>query len=84
MPCLSMGILLTYFLIYLIQNESRCMILLRCRCAPCPPNPPTGGEGGCPGARTITNLSWVQELSKNRNKPIKHTVRVRLSPFYIF
>ena len=30
----------------------------------------------CPGARTITNLSWVQELSKNRDKPIKHTVRV--------
>ena len=30
----------------------------------------------CPGARTITNLSWVQEQSKNRDKPIKHTVRV--------
>ena len=29
-----------------------------------------------PGARTIIKLSWVQELSKNRDKPIKHTVRV--------
>ena len=38
-------------------------ILIGCRCA-------------CPGARTITNLSWEQELSKNRDKPIKHTVRV--------
>jgi hypothetical protein len=30
----------------------------------------------CPGAKTITKLSWGQELSKNRDKPIKHTVRV--------
>jgi len=36
-------------------------------------------EGWCPGARAITNLSWVQELSKNRDKPIKHTVRVSIS-----
>ena len=42
------------------------MILIASRCA-------------CPGARTITNLSWGQELSKNRDKPIKHTVRVRQS-----
>jgi hypothetical protein len=33
-------------------------------------------EGWRPGARTITNLSCVQELSKNRDKPIKHIVRV--------
>jgi len=40
-------------------------ILIACRCA-------------CPDARAITNVSWVQELSKNRDKPIKHTVRVML------
>ncbi len=30
------------------RNLSRCKILMDCRCA-------------CPGARTITDLSWVQE-----------------------
>jgi len=30
------------------RNLSRCRISIACRCA-------------CPGARTITNLSWVQE-----------------------
>jgi hypothetical protein len=30
------------------SNLSRCRILIACRCA-------------CPGATTITNLSWVQE-----------------------
>jgi len=29
-------------------------------------------------------LSWMQELSKNRDKPIKHTVRVINRPFSFF
>jgi len=37
----------------------------------------------CPGERNITNLSWVQELSKNRDKPIKHTVRVMGQALFI-
>ena len=45
------------------RNLSLCRIYIADRCA-------------CPGANTITNLSWVQELSKNRDKPIKHTDRV--------
>ena len=37
--------------------------LIACRCA-------------CPGATTFTNLSWVQEQSKNRDKQLTHIVRV--------
>ena len=48
------------------RKWSRCRIYIGCRCA-------------CPGARTITNLSKGQEQSKNRDKPIKHTVRVSIS-----
>jgi hypothetical protein len=40
-------------------------------------------EVGCPGATNITNSSWVQELSKNRDnlsrglgKQLTHIVRV--------
>jgi hypothetical protein len=48
------------------RNLSRCRILIACRCA-------------CPGARVFTNLSWVQEQSKNRDKQLTHIVRVRFS-----
>jgi hypothetical protein len=41
-------------------------------------------EGWCPGARTITYLSWVQELSKNRDKQLTHIVRVMRSCYYSF
>ena len=36
------------------KKLSRCGILIAFRCALCPPK---RSEGGCPGARTITNLS---------------------------
>ena len=45
-------------------------ILVACRCA-------------CPGARTITDLICEQEPSKNRDKPIKHTVRVSCSGYFL-
>jgi hypothetical protein len=34
------------------------------------------GRCACPDARTITNLSWVQEPSKNHDKQLTHIVRV--------
>ena len=62
------------------RKLSRCRILIACRCALCPPK---RSEGGCPGAYTITKLSWEQEHlpagrqeSKNRDKQLTHIVRV--------
>jgi len=43
-------------------------ILIACRCA-------------CPGATTITNLSWVQGKSKKCDKQLTHIVRVMLRLF---
>jgi len=37
------------------------------------------GRCVCLGARTVTNLSWVRELSKNRDKQLTHIVRVIVS-----
>jgi len=46
----------------------------------CPPN---RSEGGCPGATTITNLSWEQEQSKKCDKQLTHIVRVIVSALFI-
>jgi len=48
------------------RSLSRCRNLIECRWA-------------CPGATDITNLSWVQEPSKNRDKQLTFIVRVRWS-----
>jgi hypothetical protein len=45
------------------RNLSRCRILIAGKCA-------------CPGATTITNLSWCKSKSKNRDKQLTHIVRV--------
>jgi hypothetical protein len=46
-------------------------VLIGCRCT-------------CPGEAAITNLSWVQEQSKNRDEFINYTVRVSLSFLFFF